>query len=127
MRVVVGHALGSKAERCGIDVARLFRKARPVDGAAVEARRSAGLKAAAAQAEFLQRLAQQNCVGLAGTSRGVLLLAAVDQSVQKSSCGDDDSLCAHSTAVAKAYAEYAAMRVLSSQFSVFSRIKTFTR
>ena len=120
LRVVMGHALGAKAEWRGIDVAWLLRKARPVDGAAVQARWSSGLEAAAAQAQLLQRLAQQNRVWLAGTSRRILLFPAVNQSVEKSSRRDDDSLRANGAAVAKANAQNAAMRVLSSQFSVLS-------
>ena len=78
------HALGAEAERRGIGVARLLGEARPVDGASVEARRSAGLEAAAAQAQLLQRFAQQNRVRFAGTPGGILLLAAVNQAVEKS-------------------------------------------
>src|SRR5579862_3516799 len=108
LRVMMGHAFSTKAKRCGINVARLLGKAGPVDGAAVEARRSSGLEATAAQAEFLQSLAQQYGVGFAGTSGGILLFAAVDESVEKRSGGDDDGLCAHGAAVAKSNADNAA-------------------
>ena len=54
LRIMVRHALGAEAEGRGIGVARLLLKARPVDGAAIEARRSAGFQAAAAQAQLLQ-------------------------------------------------------------------------
>ena len=76
-------------------------KLRPVDGASVEPRRSARLQAAAAQAKLLQRFAQQNGVGLAAASGGILLLAAVDQPVEKCSGGDDDGLRADGAAVAE--------------------------
>ncbi len=69
LRVVMRDALRAKAERRGIDVAGLLGEARPVDAASIEARRSAGFEAASAQAEILQRLAQQDGVGLAGASR----------------------------------------------------------
>ena len=92
LRVVMRHALGAEAEGSGVGIARLHREARPVDGASVKARRRSGLQPAAAQAELLQSLAEQNCVGFAGASGGILLLAAVDQSVEKSAGGDDDGL-----------------------------------
>ena len=45
---------GAEAEGRGIGVAGLLLEARPVDGAAVEARRRSGLQAAVAQAEALR-------------------------------------------------------------------------
>ena len=95
-------SLGAKAEWRGIDVAGLHLKLRPVDGAAVEARRRAGLQAASAKAELLQRFAEQNGGGFAGASRRILLFAAMDQPVEESSGGDDDGLGADGAAVAKA-------------------------
>ena len=80
-------------------------KLRPVDGAAVEARRRAGLEAAAAQAKLLQRFAQQDGGRFAGASRGILLLAAVDQAVEKRAGGDDDGGGADGAAIAEADAE----------------------
>src|SRR5437899_4007660 len=81
LRVMMSDALGTKAERRGIGIARLKLEAGPVDGAAIEARRCAGLKPAAAQAELLQGFAQQDRRRLARTTRRILLLAAVDQTV----------------------------------------------
>src|SRR5882724_1294621 len=46
--VVMGDALGAEAKGRGIGVARLHGELRPVDGASVETRRSAGLQAATA-------------------------------------------------------------------------------
>ena len=83
-------------------------KARPVDGASVETRRRAGLQPATAQAKLLQRLAEQDGIRLAGASRGILLLAAVNQPVEECSGRDDDGLRADGAAVAKANAENAA-------------------
>ena len=100
--------LRAEAERSGIGIAGLSGEARPVDGASVEARRSAGLEAASAQAELLQGLAEQDCVGLAGTSGGILLFAAVDEAVEESSSGDDDGGRADGASVAEANAEDAA-------------------
>ena len=56
--VVMRHAPGAEAEGRGIFVAGLHRELRPVDAAAVEPRRRAGLQAAAAQTKRLQRFAQ---------------------------------------------------------------------
>ena len=92
LRIVVRDALGAEAERGGIGVAGLHLKARPVDGAAVEARRRAGLEAASAQAELLQGFAEQDGGGFAGASGGILLLAAVDQAVEEGAGRDDDGL-----------------------------------
>ena len=102
LRVVMSDALGAEAEGRGIDVAGLKLELRPVDGAAVEARRRAGLQAAAAKAELLQRFAEQDGGGFAGASGGILLLAAVDESVEESAGGDDDGVGADGAAVAKA-------------------------
>src|SRR5207253_1758853 len=76
--VVMRHAPGTKTEWCGIRIARLHPKARPVDGASIKSWRSAGLQPAAAQAELLQRFAQQHRVRLAGAACGILLLTAMD-------------------------------------------------
>ena len=114
-------ALGAEAERRGIVVAGLHLKAGPVDGAAIEARRSAGLEAASAQAEIFQRFAQQDGVGFTGASGGILLLAAVDQAVEEGAGGDDDGLGADGAAVAEFDAEDSAA-VLRSQFSVLSSV-----
>src|SRR5260370_15571315 len=100
LRVVVRHLLGAEAERSGVGIARLLREAGPVNGASIKARRRAGLEAAAAQAEFLQRLSQQNRVRLARTSGRILLLAAMNQSIEKSSGGDNHSLRGHGAPVA---------------------------
>ena len=43
-----------------VGISRLHGETRPVDGAAIEARRRAGLEAAAAQAELLQRFAEKD-------------------------------------------------------------------
>ena len=83
---------GAKAERRGIVVTGLHLKLRPVDGAAVEARRRAGLEAATAQAELLERFAQKHGGRFAAASGGILLLAAVDQAVEKRAGRDDDGL-----------------------------------
>ena len=88
--VVMGHAPGAKAKGSRIHIARLPLKARPVNGAPVQTRRRPGLEPASAQAELLERFAQQNGCGLSRTSRRILLLAAVNQPVQKSSRRNDD-------------------------------------
>ena len=86
------HALGAEAERSGVGIARLLREAGPVNGASIKARRRSRLQPASAQAEFLQRLSQQNRVRLARTSGRILLLATMNQSVEESASRDDYSL-----------------------------------
>src|SRR5277367_4798628 len=100
------HPLGAETERSRVGVARLLGEARPVDGASVEARRGSGLEPAAAQAQFLQRFSEQNRIWFAGAPSRILLLAAVNQPVEKSSGGDDHGLRADSAAVAEFDAEY---------------------
>src|SRR5207253_6281542 len=92
---------GAKAEGRGVGVAGLGLEARPINGASIEARRSAGLEAAATQAEQLERFAQQLRRRLAGAPGGIRLLAAVNEAVEKSSRGDDDCLRAHGAAIAQ--------------------------
>ena len=96
---------GTKAERRGIVVAGLHLKLRPVDGAAVEARRRTRLEPATPQTKLLEGLAQKHGGGFAGASRGILLFAAVDQAVQKRAGRDDDSGGADGASVAEADAE----------------------
>src|SRR5260370_2284738 len=50
---------GTEAERRTVGIARLHLKARPANAASIEARRRAGLEAASAQAQQLERFAQQ--------------------------------------------------------------------
>ena len=102
LRIVMRHPPGAKAERGGIGVAGLHLKLRPVDGAAVETRRRSGLQPATAQAKLLQSFAQKHGGGFAGASRGILLLAAMDQAVEERAGGDDDSGRADGASVAQA-------------------------
>src|SRR5882724_5360271 len=99
--VVMGNAPGAKAEGRRVGVARLLGKLRPVDGASVETWRSAGLQTASAQPELLKRFAQQNCVGLSGTPSWILLLAAVNQTVEKRAGRDDDRAGGDAAAIAE--------------------------
>src|SRR5207237_2755954 len=73
----------------------------PIDGASIETGRGAGLQAATAQAEFLQRFSEQDGGGFAGASGGILLFAAMDEPVEKCAGGDDDSIGADGAAVAQ--------------------------
>src|SRR5205807_5899537 len=93
LRVVMRDAPGAKAEWCGIGVSWLHGKPRPIDGAPVQTRGRTCLQAAAAQAQVFEGLAKQDCSGLAGTPRGILLFAAVNQPVEEGSGRDDDGLC----------------------------------
>src|SRR5438046_208794 len=97
----MSHPLGSEAEGSGIGVARLKLEARPVDGPAIEARWSAGFETAAAEAEVLQSFAQEHGCRFAGAACGILLLAAVNETVEEGARCDDDGLCADGAAVAE--------------------------
>src|SRR5579862_7841052 len=99
LRIMMRHSLGPEAERGWVCIARLHREPRPIDAAPVQARRSSGFQPAAAQAQFLQRLPEQDRVWFPGTSGGVLLFAAMNQSVEKGSGGDDDSVRTYSAAI----------------------------
>src|SRR5438067_191236 len=81
LRVMMSDALGAKAERRGIGIARLKLEAGPVDGATIETRWGASLKPAAAQAELLQGFAQEDRRRLARASGRILLFTAVDKAV----------------------------------------------
>src|SRR3954462_7886056 len=105
LRVVMSHPPGSEAERRGILVTRLGCKARPINGSPVQARRCAGLQAASAQPKLLESFAQQHRILLSRTPRGILLLPAMDQPVQKCSGCDDDSASADRPTVAQANAQ----------------------
>ncbi len=78
---MMSDALGAKAERRGIGIARLKLEAGPVDGATIETRWGASLKPAAAQAELLQGFAQEDRSRFTRTSRRILLFTAVDKAV----------------------------------------------
>ena len=84
-------------------------KAFPVDGAAVEARRRAGLEAAGAKAEGAERLAEQDGGGLPAAAGGIALFAAVDEAVEEGSGGDDGGAGEEVAAVAEFEAEDAAV------------------
>ena len=83
-------------------------KCLPVDGAAVEARRRAGLEAAGAKAEGAQRFAEQDRGGLAAAAGGIALFAAVDEAVEEGAGGDDGGAGEEVAAVAEFEAEDAA-------------------
>src|SRR5882762_5096941 len=97
--VVVRNLLSAEAERRGLGVAGLRFESCPVDATAVEPRRRAGLQPRSAQAEQLERFAQQLRWRLARAPGRIGLLAAVDQSVEECSGGDDDGLRANCAAI----------------------------
>ena len=99
--VVMRDPLGAKAERRGIVIARLHGKLRPVDGAPVEPRRRARLQSATAQTQCLECFAEEDGGRFAASSGGILLLAAMDEAVQKRSRGDDYGLGRDRTAIAQ--------------------------
>src|SRR6185437_5747823 len=101
LRVMMRDALGTETERRRVGISGLNRKPRPVNRSAIEARRSACLHAASAQAELLERFAQQDRIRLARTARRILLLAAMDESIEKCSGGDDDGRSSHGASVAQ--------------------------
>ena len=98
----MGNSPGAKTEGRGIGIAGLNLKAGPIDGAAVEARRRTGLEAAAAQAKLLQRFAEQHGGWLSGASCRILLFTAVDEAVEESAGGNNDSGGADGASVAQA-------------------------
>ena len=106
-----GQLRGAEAEGRGIGVAGLLCEARPVDGAAIEAGRRAGLEAAAAQAETLEAFAEKDAGRLAAAAGGIVLLAAVDEAIEKCAGGDDDGAGVDGAAVAQLEAMSAARAV----------------
>ena len=100
---------GAEAERRGLNVAGLLLEVGPVDGAAVQSRRSAGLVAKLAQAESLQRLAEQDAGWFAAAPSGILLLAAMDEAVEESSGCNDRRVSANVPAVAQAQTKHRAL------------------
>src|SRR6266852_1655951 len=95
LRVVMRHALGAEAERSGISVARLLLESGPVNGASIKARRRSCFQPASAQSQLLQRLSKQDCVRFSRTPGRILLLAAMNQAVEKRAGGDNHSLRAN--------------------------------
>src|SRR5437016_2864896 len=77
LRLVVGDPASAKAEGGWIDVAGLYLKTGPVDSAAVQTRRRAGLQAAATQPKLLEGFAEEDGGWLSRASGGILLLTAV--------------------------------------------------
>ena len=63
LRIMMRNALGAEAEWRWVGVSGLFLKPRPVDGAAIESRRSASLQAATAQAEILEASPSRTAFG----------------------------------------------------------------
>ena len=107
---------GAEAEGCGIIVAGLNLEPRPVDSSAVEAGRRSSLQATAAQAKLLEGFAKQNCGWFTGTSGRILLLAALNQPIEKRAGRNDDGSRANPAAIAQ---EDALDAIPSSQFRVF--------
>src|SRR6266853_3636947 len=119
LRFVMRDSPGAKTERRGIGIAGLHLKPRPVDGPPVETRRRPSLKPATAQTELLERFPQQHRSRLSGASRRILLLAAVDQAVQKCAGRNNNSRRANGTSVTEADThDSLALVVVSRQSSV---------
>src|ERR1041384_2076497 len=81
----------AKAERCRDRIATLHLELGKIDGAGIKPRRSACLQPANFEVEPAKGRAQEHRRGLAWGAGGIGLLAAVDQSIQKRTCGDDYS------------------------------------
>ena len=109
LRIVMRDLLSTEAEGRGIRVPGLDLELRPVDGAAIKARRSSGFQTASAQAKLFQSFAQQHGIRFAGAPRRILLLATMNQPIEKSPCGDDDGLSSDRAAIAQADSEDAAL------------------
>ena len=82
-------AFGQRRERLRRLVAGLHLQARPVDGAAVEARRGAGLQPSERKADALQGPRQADGGRLADPAGRGLLLADMDQAAQERAGGQD--------------------------------------
>src|SRR5580765_2696664 len=91
--------LCAEAERRRIGVPRLDFKARPVNAAAIQTRWRSGFQPATTQAKQLERFSQKLRRWLSAASGRIGLLTAVDQSVEKSSSGDDDGLSAYGASI----------------------------
>jgi hypothetical protein len=81
--------LGPEAEGRRLRVARLLLEGLPANRPPVQPRRRAGLQPASAQPQRSQSLAQQNAGRLSASPRRILLLAAVNQPIQKRAGGDN--------------------------------------
>src|SRR5579863_5383773 len=91
----------AKTEGSRVGIPWLFLEARPVDAAAIQARRGARLEAAVAQTQILERFTEKHGVWLSGTSSGILLFTTVDQAVQKCAGGNNHGLGAHRSSIAE--------------------------
>ena len=98
LTVMVRDLFRAKAKWRGINVTWLDFKPRPINRPPIKSRGRACLQTASTQAEILQCLPKQHSRRLTGASCWILLLAAMDQSVQKSPGRDDYSLRRHASA-----------------------------
>ena len=80
---------GKEGERRRLRIAVLRLETRPIDGAAVQTRRSAGLQALPVQTERPQLIAQQIRGSLAASAAAIFLLADMRQAVEERAGGDD--------------------------------------
>jgi len=103
--------LGAEAEGCRFCVAGLNFELLPLDRPAIETRGCAGLQTSFAQTEALERFPQQYACGFSRSSGGVLLLAAVDEAVEKGAGGDDGGVGVDVASVAEDEAAYGSCSV----------------
>ena len=101
--------LGQRRERLGRLVAGLHLEPRPVDRAAVEPRRRAGLEPAERKAEPLQRQRQPDRRRLADPAGRRLPLADMDQAAQERAGGQHHGAAGELAAVGQADAGHAAL------------------
>src|SRR5438046_307718 len=92
-------ALGEYRERLGRVIARLHLDRGPIDGAAVEPRRGAGLKAAERKAEPLEGQGETNRGRLAYPSCRRLALADMDEPAQERPRRQHNRPCPHLAAI----------------------------
>src|ERR1017187_4393344 len=104
----VHHLLCPEAERRGVRIAGLLFECLPANGAAVEARRCAGLEAASPKSEGPQRFAEQDRGRFAAAAGWIALLAAMNEAVQKRAGCDDGGACQQSAAIAQLEAQHTA-------------------
>ncbi len=113
-------APGHKRKWRGLGIARLGLELRPVDGAAIQAGRSAGLEASPAQAQRAQLFAQQLRGRFAVASATVTRFAHVRQAIQKCPGGDDHGTAFERAAIAQRDAGGAArLDIQSGHFGLF--------
>src|SRR2546428_14166702 len=88
--------IGGERERHGARVRRLRLKGVPINGPAIEPRRSPSLQASHRKAQAFKSLCKFNGRRLARAAAAICPAAGMNAAVEKSASGDHDSLGAYS-------------------------------